>query len=115
MEQKTSDIDDVLEVVSDLTTIVSEGFDKIEKSQAETNTRLYAVEKGQAETNTRLDNIEGKLEAIQADIKELYKMIASLRKDINENKLHWIELERRVSAVETLAILISKKTGIKFK
>jgi peptidoglycan hydrolase CwlO-like protein len=114
MGKNSTGTEDVLEIIGDLTAMVGEGFDKLEKGQAETNTRLYALEKGQAETNQRLNNVEDKLEAIQADIKELYKMITDLRKDIDENKLHWIQLEKRVSTVEAFATMISKKTGVKF-
>lgn len=115
MNSKAVELEDILEVVNDLTTMVSEGFDRVDAFRVENNGRLTSLEKGQTETNQRLDKIEGTLEAIQADIKELYKMVSGLRKDMDGNKVSVSELEKRLSEVEAFARMLSKQTGIGFK
>lgn len=115
MSKKAAEIEDVLEVVNDLAVMMGDGFGVLDEFRAETNQRLTSLEKGQTEANGRLTKIVGTLEAIQADIKELYKMVSSLRKEMNSQKMSISKLEKRISDVEAFAILVSRQTGIQFK
>ncbi len=41
-------------------------------------------------------------------------MITAVRKEVNLNRLYGEKLEKRLSAVEAFAKVVSKETGIKF-
>lgn len=81
---------------------VFERFDRLE-------TRMDRVEKGQDEHNrildehttrlrnieTKVDNIDGRLQAVEADIKELYQMVANPQQQ-KTSKLSKLSAEQKV-------------------
>jgi chromosome segregation ATPase len=131
-QKQDTSIDDLAESISVLATAVDKGFkqvnvqfqgvntrlDRLEigqqslrEAQRETNQRLAKLEAAQRETNERLDRLEGNQQALEADVKELYTMLASL-----ERAFHTFTKEQhaRYKNLEDFALKISAKTGIPY-
>jgi len=61
-----------------------------------------------------LTRIEGSIESHYADIKELYRMIANLKKRFGKQLDERTDLKTRVRRVEAFAREVSAQTGIPY-
>ena len=64
--------------------------------------------------DSKVDKLIGVTMALEADIKELYRMIAELRKDLAKETRHLPEYRARLENLELFARNVSHQTGIKF-
>lgn len=118
-QKQDTSIDDLAESISVLAMAVDKGFkqvnvrlDALEKGQQEINLRLTRLETAQRETNQRLDRLEGNQEALEADVKELYTMLAELRRDF---QAFTKQQHARYKNLEDFALKVSVKTGIPYR
>lgn len=109
MAQTDTTLDDVGQAINDLGTMISEKIDALDKGLGGRIDGLETkMEKGFKE-------IGGGLEAIENDVKAIYKMLADVQKAVGKLRKSDKELDRRLTTLEQFAEKLSLKTGIPFE
>lgn len=116
--QDTS-LDDIAQAIADLSTMTATAIadlgtelrSEMNSLKTELRSEMTNLTAEQHETNQRLSRLEGKSDALEDDIKELYRMIEELRKDFED---FTIEERARFANLENFARQVSLKTGIPF-
>lgn len=89
--------------------------DRLEARVSRLDTHMTYQSAVQRAANVRWERSEGKNQAVEADIKEIYAMIASLKHRHGKQLAADAALNRRVQHVEAFVRELSAQTGIPYK
>jgi archaellum component FlaC len=129
MAKQDTTLDDIADAIAGLATHMDERFEQVEQRFGQHDKQLAGInqhfdrledrmtsqEIAQRETNQRLISIEGKLDSIENDIKELYGMVTELQRLYRDAGKVDSRLEKRIAHIEAYVELVAKKTGIPFR
>lgn len=88
-----------------------DGIEVQVKKQGEHTISLEAeMHRGFTEVNQRLESIDGRLEAVENDVKDMYKMLAELQRGGKE--LSALPLEKKIRFAHAQILAIAKEAGI---
>jgi chromosome segregation ATPase len=113
VDKRFEQMDERFEQMDERFEQMDERFEQMDGRFGEAEGRLYKLEKGQTEIAEKLDNLDGRVESIENDIKEIYTLLQKAQKkipDITKNEVD--ELQARMTKIIQWAERVSAKTGI---
>ena len=113
MNKQDTSLEDIGQAIVDLGSMISEKIDSTRddltvKIDSTRNDLTLKFDKGFKE-------LGGKLEAIQNDIKDMYKMLSAVQKAVGKLRKSDKELDQRLTNLEEFAKNLSRQTGVPFK
>ena len=102
MNKQDTSLEDMGQAIVDLGSMISE---KIDSTRDDLTLKF---DKGFKE-------LGGKLEAIQNDIKDMYRMLSAVQKAVGKLRKSDKELDQRLTNLEEFAKNLSRQTGVPFK
>lgn len=103
----------VSSIVEAIDTMISPRFDSLEEDVAVLKKDVSDLKSDMVGVKQSLNNLDGRVEAIENDIKELYEMVADLQKAKQENhNFDKLSLEKKVLQTHAEILLVAKEAGI---
>ena len=102
MNKQDTSLEDIGQAIVELGTMISE---KIDSTRDDLTVKF---DKGFKE-------LGGKLEAIQNDIKDMYKMLSDVQKAVGSLRKKDKKLDQRLANLEDFAQRLSRQTGVPFE
>jgi archaellum component FlaC len=113
MDARFEQVDERFDRMDERFDRMDERFDRMDGKFNEADGRLYKLERGQTEIIEKIDAIDGRVESIENDIKEIYTMLDKAQKKLpNITKNEVEELQARMTKIIQWAERVSAKTGI---
>ena len=119
MPKKPHVLDDVIEQIVDLGTMVGEGFDRLDKriDGIETRmdrleTRMSGVEGSLQELRAWIERIDNRLMGVESDIKEIYDSINRLASKQDRNSDDIRLLKKQMQQMADWMRKVSEQTGV---
>jgi chromosome segregation ATPase len=117
-------MDDITEAISALATQIDERFEQVDRRFDQVDRRfdqvdqrfdrlegrVGGIEAAQQETNRRLASIEGRLEALENDVKELYIMVGKSTVELKE--LNGKTSKEKIELLHDYLTQLAKQEGI---
>ena len=113
MNKQDTSLEDIGQAIVELGTMISE---KIDSTRDDLTAKIDST---RDDLTVKFDKgfkeLGGKLEAIQNDIKDMYKMLSAVQKAVGKLRKSDKELDQRLTNLEEFAKNLSRQTGVPFK
>ncbi|MFZ2126266.1 MAG: hypothetical protein WAV04_02025 [Candidatus Microsaccharimonas sp.] len=103
-------------IVRAIEQLVVPRFDAIDRDILVMKEDIYNLKLGMREVNMQLDDIDGRLEALEADVKELY-FIQTKQQNVTltDKKFAKLPLETKIQVIDREVVAMAKKAGIRLQ
>ena len=124
MNKQDTSLEDIGQAIVDLGSMISEKIDSTRddltvKIDSTRNDLTAKIDSTRDDLTLKFDKgfkeLGGKLEAIQNDIKDMYKMLSAVQKAVGKLRKSDKELDQRLTNLEEFAKNLSRQTGVPFK
>src|SRR3989338_837318 len=113
MNKQDTSLEDIGQAIVELGTMISE---KIDSTRDDLTAKIDST---RDDLTVKFDKgfkeLGGKLEDIQNDIKDMYKMLSAVQKAVGSLRKKDKELDQRLTNLEEFAKNLSRQTGVPFK
>jgi len=88
-------------------------FDRLETDIAEIKQDVHILKDDMREVKTTLNHLDGRLEALEADVKELYGMLAAMQKlSATDKQFAKLSFEQKIVRTYQDVLVLAKESGI---
>ena len=113
MNKQDTSLEDIGQAIVELGTMISE---KIDSTRDDLTAKIDST---RDDLTVKFDKgfkeLGGKLEAIQNDIKDMYKMLSDVQKAVGSLRKKDKKLDQRLANLEDFAQRLSRQTGVPFE